>query len=39
VQTQASNIEEKQKNCLSYFKSNLSFEAIASRIQEIATGL
>jgi glycosyltransferase involved in cell wall biosynthesis len=39
MQTQASNIEEKQKNCLNYFKSNLSFEAIASRIQEIATGL
>jgi len=39
VQTQASNIEGKQKNCLTYFKSNLSFEAIANRIQEIATGL
>lgn len=39
VQTQALNIEEKQKNCLTYFKSNLSFEAIANRIQEIALGL
>jgi len=39
MQTQASNIEEKQKNCLAYFKSNLSFEAIATRIQDIAAGL
>jgi len=39
VQTQASNIEEKKKNCLAYFKSNLSFEAIANRIQDIAAGL
>jgi len=39
VRTEALNMEEKQKNCLTYFKSNLSFEAIANRIQEIATGL
>jgi glycosyltransferase involved in cell wall biosynthesis len=39
VQTQASNIEKKQQHCLDYFKSNLSFEAIANRIQEIAIGL
>jgi len=39
LKTEASNIEEKRKNCLEYFKSNLSFEAIANRIQEIATGL
>ncbi|MHB8208912.1 glycosyltransferase family 4 protein [Mucilaginibacter sp.] len=39
VQTQASNIEKKQQNCLNYFKSNLSFDAIANRIQEIAIGL
>ena len=39
VQTQASSIEEKQQNCLTYFKSTLSFEAIANRIHEIAAGL
>jgi len=39
LQTQASTIEDKRKNCLAYFKSNLSFEAIAKRIHEIATGL
>jgi glycosyltransferase involved in cell wall biosynthesis len=39
VQTQASNIEDKRKNSFAYFKSNLSFEAIAKRIQEIAAGL
>jgi glycosyltransferase involved in cell wall biosynthesis len=39
VKTEASNIEEKRKNTLAYFRSNLSFEAIAKRIQEIAAGL
>ena len=33
------NIAEKQKASLAYFRSNLSFEAIASRIQEIAESL
>ena len=33
------DITEKQKASLDYFRSNLSFEAIASRIQEIAESL
>ena len=33
------NIAEKQKQSLEYFKSNLSFEAIAKRIQDIAESL
>jgi len=33
------NIAEKQDKSLGYFKSNLSFEAIAKRIQEIAESL
>jgi glycosyltransferase involved in cell wall biosynthesis len=39
IRTLKIDLKEKQKNCLDYFKSNLSFEAIASRIQEIAAGL
>jgi glycosyltransferase involved in cell wall biosynthesis len=39
INTQTIDLMEKQKNCLDYFKSNLSFEAIAGRIQEIAAGL
>jgi len=39
IKTQKMDLKEKQKNCLDYFKLNLSFEAIASRIQEIAAGL
>jgi glycosyltransferase involved in cell wall biosynthesis len=39
VRTQAPNIEEKQEHCLDYFRSNLSFKAIANRIQEISAGL
>jgi glycosyltransferase involved in cell wall biosynthesis len=39
LETKKIDLKEKQKNCLDYFKSNLSFEAIASRIQEIAAGL
>lgn len=33
------NLEEKQKAALEYFRSNLSFEAIAERIQEVADSL
>jgi hypothetical protein len=33
------DFERKQKIALDYFKSNLSFEAIAGRIQEIAESL
>ena len=33
------NLPEKQKAALEYFRSNLSFEAIAGRIQEIAESL
>jgi glycosyltransferase involved in cell wall biosynthesis len=33
------DLVEKQKVALDYFKSNLSFEAIAKRIQEVATSL
>jgi len=39
VRTEAYNIQSKQKKCLDYFQSNLSFKAIASWIQEIAAGL
>ncbi|MDB5151563.1 MAG: glycosyltransferase family 4 protein [Mucilaginibacter sp.] len=38
-QTQQMDIREKQKLSLDYFRSNLSFEAIACRIQEIAASL
>lgn len=38
-QTQHLNIKEKQAASLSYFKSHLSFEAIAQKIQEIADSL
>lgn len=38
-QTASVDIKEKQKLSLAYFKSNLSFEAIAHRIQEIAASL
>jgi glycosyltransferase involved in cell wall biosynthesis len=39
MQTQQIDVKEKQKASLEYFRENLSFEAIARRIQEIATGL
>ncbi len=39
MQTQQIDIEEKKKTSLKYFKTNLSFEAIAGRIQEIAESL
>jgi glycosyltransferase involved in cell wall biosynthesis len=39
MQTQQMDIEEKKKTSLEYFRSNLSFEAIAGRIQEAAAGL
>lgn len=39
IKTQTIDLKKKQKNCLNYFRSNLSFEAIANRIQEIAAGL
>ncbi|MDO3624784.1 glycosyltransferase family 4 protein [Mucilaginibacter sp. BT774] len=38
-QTSKISIAQKQKASLEYFRSNLSFEAIASRIQEIAGSL
>ncbi len=38
-QTLALNIAEKQKLSLEYFKTNLSFEAIAAKIQEIARSI
>lgn len=38
-QTQTIDIAEKQKVSLAYFRSNLSFKAIASRIQEITGSL
>jgi glycosyltransferase involved in cell wall biosynthesis len=38
-QTQEMNIAEKQKLCLEYFQSTLSFEAIAKRIQEVVASL
>lgn len=38
-QTRHIDIKEKQAESLNYFKSNLSFEAIAKRIQEIAGSL
>ncbi len=37
--SQAIDLSNKREHCLSYFKSTLSFEAIASRIAEIAAGL
>jgi glycosyltransferase involved in cell wall biosynthesis len=39
LQTQQLDIKEKQKASLEYFRSNLSFEAIAQKIQEVATSL
>ncbi len=33
------DIKEKQKLSLEYFRSNLSFEAIAKRIQEVVASL
>ena len=39
LQTQTMNIKEKQENCLTYFKTHLSFEAIAGQIQQIVQGL
>ena len=39
IKTEAFTIAEKRENCLVYFQSNLSFEAIAQRIQEIAARL
>jgi glycosyltransferase involved in cell wall biosynthesis len=38
-QTGHLDLAEKRSRCLSYFKSNLSFEAIAKRIQEIVAAL
>jgi len=39
IQSQQSNAEEKKRASLDYFRSNLSFEAIAAKIQEIAGSL
>lgn len=39
MQTREMDIEEKQRLCLDYFKSTLSFEAIARQIYEIAGSL
>ncbi|WP_158797179.1 glycosyltransferase family 4 protein [Pedobacter sp. L105] len=39
MQTREMDIEEKQRLCLAYFKSTLSFEAIARQIYEIAGSL
>lgn len=39
MQTAATDIQEKQKRCLSHFKLTLSFEAIAQQIYEIANAL
>jgi glycosyltransferase involved in cell wall biosynthesis len=36
IQTQQINVAKQREKALAYFKSNLSFEAIAQRIQEIA---
>jgi len=33
------NLDDQRKNVLTYFKSNLSFEAIAARVQKIAASL
>jgi glycosyltransferase involved in cell wall biosynthesis len=38
-QTQQVSLSSKRKNCLDHFRSTLSFEAIARRIQEIASSL
>jgi glycosyltransferase involved in cell wall biosynthesis len=39
LQTRQLDIKEKQKTSLEYFRSNLSFEAIAQKIQEVAASL
>lgn len=39
MQTQLTDIDEKQQLSLQYFRSTLSFEAIARRIQEVAAAL
>jgi len=39
LQTQQMNIREKQEISLDYFRKNLSFEAIAQKIQEVAASL
>ncbi len=33
------NVQQKQTNALKYYKANLSFEAIAAKIDEVASGL
>jgi len=38
-QTRQMNVEEKRNRCLEYFKSKLSFEAIAQQLQDIAASL
>ena len=39
LQTRQLNLEEQREKVLSYFKSNLSFEAIAGKVQRIAASL
>jgi glycosyltransferase involved in cell wall biosynthesis len=39
IQTQEMDIAQKQKDSLEYFRSNLSFEAIAKRIEEVALSI
>jgi hypothetical protein len=39
IQTQQINIAEKQKASLEYFRSNLSFEAIAKRFEEVVLSI
>jgi glycosyltransferase involved in cell wall biosynthesis len=39
IQTKTLDITQKRERSLAYFKSNLSFEAIAGNVQEIATAL
>jgi glycosyltransferase involved in cell wall biosynthesis len=39
MQTQQINIADKQKASLEYFRSNLSFEAIAKRFEEVVTSI
>jgi hypothetical protein len=39
MQTQQMDVTEKRAKCLAYFKSTLSFEAIARQIAEIANSL
>jgi glycosyltransferase involved in cell wall biosynthesis len=39
MQIQQLDIREKQKTSLEYFRENLSFEAIARKIQEVAASL